>query len=622
MTVQYCSKLVLAQDESYFDIFSLPGVPWRTRDPHKFEGPKNVVILPSDSDKVEDFLNGYRKNHRKTVSKYEVRKKRNESDLWAEVEKFSDYKKWNSKGHLEAVFNENDTLQPQLNQKPRRDFPKDRNDELESEFGEVVRPYDRKDRRFEPVTIRQTNSSKKAPSFRPTGLSHVQKITKLEAANFTRQNVNRLLKNFVNRLYRRKYGVSRYVDIDPDDIDGEKSKFFGSGLDTLALLKNKTKTIANQFLNVFQVVKFNNTACDATLNGVSYQGVCYLAAQCTNLNGTAGGTCADGYGVCCVFRGSCGGSASQNCSYFESPNYPDYYPNNGGVVPPIPTTAPPPTTTTEDLRPDPRFQRNRFGRQMGTLECIFSVSKASSSVQQMRIDFLDLELLGPTNGTCVNEMLVISGSGISNQIPVICGYNTGQHLYVDVSMLSGPLMLSVLSNMSYRKRFRIRICQYSQTACITPNNCLQYYTGTSGVIQSFNYDQASMLSRSTPSYFNNLNYAICIRREAGYCSITYTNIMNGLEYPFQLVNYASNGQPTVMPGQAGVETFDCPNDYIIINGQRLCGNKFNDGMTNADLTMNAPVIDNSLGPIVVQVRTNGSATGRGFKLFYTQNRCS
>lgn len=74
-------------------------------------------------------------------------------------------------------------------------------------------------------------------------------------------------------------------------------------------------------------------------------------------------------------------------------------------------------------------------------------------------------------------------------------------VYVDVSMLTGPLMLSVLSNMSYRKRFRIRICQLSQTACITPNNCLQYYTGTSGVIQSFNYDQALMLSRSSPSYF-------------------------------------------------------------------------------------------------------------------------
>ncbi|KAL3270898.1 hypothetical protein HHI36_021410 [Cryptolaemus montrouzieri] len=496
--------------------------------------------------------------------------------------------------------------------------------ELESEFGKVVPPNDLDFERLEPVQIQHVTKAPEAKFPNKTyftGLSHVQKISKIDAANFTTQSINNLLRRYMNRLYTKKYSKPRYVEIDPNDIDGEKSKFFGNGLETLALLKNKTKKIANKFLNVFQVVKFNNTACQGTVNGLQYQGVCYLAAQCSSLNGTAAGSCADGYGVCCIFRGSCGGAGSQNCSYFESMNYPDYYPPDG-VLPPTP--APTPSSTTPDLRPDPRLPmlpRRVLARQMDALECSYRVSKASSDITQMRIDFLDLELLGPTNGTCVNERLVITGNGISNQIPAICGYNTGQHLYVDVSMLNGPLMLSVLSNMMYRKRYRIRICQFSQTSCMTPNNCLQYYTGVSGVISSFNYDQAQTLSRSTPSYFNNLNYAICIRREAGYCSITYTNVMNGLEYPFEIVNFGTNGQPTVMPGQAGVETFDCPNDYIIINGVRLCGNKLNDGSMNTDLSMNSPITDNSLGPIVVQVRTNGAAVGRGFKLFYTQNRC-
>ncbi|XP_044762650.1 uncharacterized protein LOC123319783 [Coccinella septempunctata] len=619
-----------SQDESYFDVFSIPGVPWKTRDPHKLERPKDELYLETGGYKLEDFLGNYRKNLRykgQVGNAYRRHEKRNDSDVWTDVEKYSDYKRW-SNHDKDSATDQNEKKQDQFevqSQQTRKKTWKDRNDDLQSEYGDFTAPNDRKKQRFEQVPIKHANASRKPEGFRPTGLSHVQKITKAEVSNLTKQNVNRMLRNFVNRLYRRKYGVSRYAEIDPDDIDGEKSKFFGNGLDALALLKNKTKSIANKFLNVFQVVKFNNTECQATLNGLSYLGVCYLAAQCDSLNGTAGGSCADGYGVCCVFRGSCGGGASQNCSYFESPNYPDYYPSNGGVAPPVPTPTPTPGTTTPDLRPDPRLPmlpRGNFGRQMGALECTFSVSKASSDIQQMRIDFLDFELLGPTDGNCINEMFVITGNGLNNQIPSICGYNTGQHIYVDVSMLSGPLMLSVLSNMSYRKRFRIRICQYSQSACITPSNCLQYYTGTSGIIQSFNYDQALMLSRSSPSYFNNLNYAICIRREAGYCSITYSNVMNGLEYPFELVNYAANGQPTVMMGQAGIETFDCPNDYIIINGVRLCGTKLNDGMTNPDLTVNAPVTDNSLGPIVIQVRTNGSAVGRGFKLFYTQNRCS
>lgn len=127
-------------------------------------------------------------------------------------------------------------------------------------------------------------------------------------------------------------------------------------------------------------------------------------------------------------------------------------------------------------------------------------------------------------------------------------------MYVDVSMLSGPLQISVVSTMNLRKRFNIRICQYADT-CLEPNsNCLQYYTGVSGIISSFNYDQVTIFNRSVPGYFvcipnplktdndnvfsfqNNLNYAICIRREAGYCSITFTNLMNGMEYPFQFVN--------------------------------------------------------------------------------------
>lgn len=35
---------------------------------------------------------------------------------------------------------------------------------------------------------------------------------------------------------------------------------------------------------------------------------------------------------------------------------------------------------------------------------------------------------------------------------------------------------------------------------------------------------------------NNLNYAICIKRQSDSCSITYTNEVDEAEYDFQLVN--------------------------------------------------------------------------------------
>lgn len=59
--------------------------------------------------------------------------------------------------------------------------------------------------------------------------------------------------------------------------------------------------------------------------------------------------------------------------------------------------------------------------------CTFRVRKASEAVRQMRIDFEDLELSGPTDGDCVEERLVISGRNSGTVVPDICGYNTGQH---------------------------------------------------------------------------------------------------------------------------------------------------------------------------------------------------
>ena len=49
-----------------------------------------------------------------------------------------------------------------------------------------------------------------------------------------------------------------------------------------------------------------------------------------------------------------------------------------------------------------------------------------------------------------------------------------------------------------------------------PGGCLQYFTGVSGKLSSFNYNEAvgRMLS--------NTDYTICIRTERNFCSIQYS----------------------------------------------------------------------------------------------------
>ena len=68
----------------------------------------------------------------------------------------------------------------------------------------------------------------------------------------------------------------------------------------------------SRVFGVFNVVTFPNSACGAS-NG--YNGTCYTSSECSAKGGTASGTCASSFGVCCVFSISCGSTSSANNTY-------------------------------------------------------------------------------------------------------------------------------------------------------------------------------------------------------------------------------------------------------------------------------------------------------------------
>lgn len=47
-------------------------------------------------------------------------------------------------------------------------------------------------------------------------------------------------------------------------------------------------------------------------------GVCYTSTECTSLGGSAAGSCASGFGVCCSFNSKCGDSINLNNTYFTN----------------------------------------------------------------------------------------------------------------------------------------------------------------------------------------------------------------------------------------------------------------------------------------------------------------
>lgn len=49
------------------------------------------------------------------------------------------------------------------------------------------------------------------------------------------------------------------------------------------------------------------------------------------------------------------------------------------------------------------------------------------NVKQILVEFLFFELLPPTEGNCLDDIFVVSGQSVNNNVPNICGIATGQH---------------------------------------------------------------------------------------------------------------------------------------------------------------------------------------------------
>ena len=80
------------------------------------------------------------------------------------------------------------------------------------------------------------------------------------------------------------------------------------------------------------MINFKNEECES---GTGLNGTCYSESDCTNLGGSGSGSCASGFGVCCLITQTCGGSTDKNNTYFQNKaphtNYvtPKHNPNSG-----------------------------------------------------------------------------------------------------------------------------------------------------------------------------------------------------------------------------------------------------------------------------------------------------
>lgn len=207
------------------------------------------------------------------------------------------------------------------------------------------------------------------------------------------------------------------------------------------------KKPAFDLFDLFSFAKFSGSKCttDSGLNGT-----CFPTYECVRLGGVSQGVCGSGLGVCCVFEKKCGESSSFNQTFFTASGLPSL------------------------------------------TSCEFTICPSSNEVCKLRIDFEQFELSGPFEDTAVNvvdtavkNLHSIVGDCNEDSItiksaegpapPVICGMNTGEHMYISLKDGCSKIYINT-GEVEFQRKIRFKA---TQILCRDEpyNNCLQYFTG-------------------------------------------------------------------------------------------------------------------------------------------------
>jgi len=316
-------------------------------------------------------------------------------------------------------------------------------------------------------------------------------------------------------------------------------------------------------LSIVNIIKFENGPCNSTANG--QQGTCYTSRECRKKGGIESGSCASGFGVCCNFEGKCGGHTNENITYFKS-DTPSIAKN---MKVPCDFKVCPMSKNICQLRLD--FINFEIGQPETTAEVTTFGSAASSVGGPVGVDY---HLSHPNrHGQCVQDAFAVSSPG--NTPPVICGENSGMHMYVDADgMTCNSLSFSWMTYNS--QRWNIKVSQIEcGAAWAAPKGCLQYFTENTDTIKTFNYAKSIHLADQY--------YDICVRTNTKKCKICYYEKADG---DFQVskvgktLNVGSqhmscnavNILPTIISAAAVANINQLGNDWVtIVNGETSAG---------------------------------------------------
>lgn len=252
---------------------------------------------------------------------------------------------------------------------------------------------------------------------------------------------------------------------------------------------------------IFDLVKFPNDVCD----GQGYRnGTCYTSAECTEKGGTADGSCAEGYGVCCIFSVGCGETTAENITYIIGGD--EFMDSDGSCEYKICRCS------TDVCRVKLEFNTHSLGPPViGTGDVLANAGNVKTQASANAI------------GDCTGDAFIVTGT--NSIVPIICGENSGQHIFMDMGEGCATIHFNLVAAQSMTsRRWDIRVVQYvCGDTNAGPENCLQYHMGVTGAFRSFNYP--TNFPTPTTTHLSNQDYAICIRRDAASCYICYNHFL-------------------------------------------------------------------------------------------------
>ncbi|XP_018018540.1 uncharacterized protein LOC108675069 [Hyalella azteca] len=199
-------------------------------------------------------------------------------------------------------------------------------------------------------------------------------------------------------------------------------------------------------------------------------------------------------------------------------------------------------------------------------------------------------------------------------------------MYFDVSPGFTDVKLDIKTTTT-NNRWQISVTQIdctSSSSLQAPSGCLQYYTGSTGTIKSFNYAQPT----ATPTenrQLSNQDYKVCIAAQSNACSVTYKKSSKAPnDYSFSMTEDSIAFDPPG-PGFVGAS---CTTDYLTIPGAVITDSwsvldpPGSEGDTFCGLNFPESVKSTSTQPFQLHVKTNSKETttdwfNAGFSLDYS-----